>query len=113
VSDFESNLRILNEFQQTVILAPTRWHTFSPDPPLQWRCARFLAASAQVIPERAGVYAFVVQFRVASRIFVVTPHFLAPVAEPTRITDKPVSRFRPTDMSCTLALPAFWLKTER
>ena len=61
--DFESNLRALKEFQQHVVLAPTRWHSFAPDQPLDWQSVRFCDAEVSRVPERRGVYAFVVQFQ--------------------------------------------------
>jgi hypothetical protein len=61
--DFESNLRTLKEFRQHVVLMPDQWHTFAPDPPLQWHFVRFHAAGAEHIPQQPGIYAFVVQFQ--------------------------------------------------
>jgi hypothetical protein len=42
---------------------PERWHTFSPDPPLDWQFVKFHAPMLHRIPQEPGVYAFIVQFQ--------------------------------------------------
>lgn len=72
--DFESNLSLLKNFQQHVVLSPSRWHSFSPNPPLQWQSVRFGAATINNVPEQRGIYAFVVQFQ---------DHSIVPIALPS------------------------------
>jgi hypothetical protein len=61
--DFDSNLRNLKDFQQRFVLAPARWRSFAPSPPLLWRSIRFGDTTVNEVPEQRGVYAFVVQFQ--------------------------------------------------
>lgn len=61
--DFPNNLRDLKDYQQTVILDPTRWSTFAPPVPLHWDAVRFEAANQTKVPKERGIYAFVVQFQ--------------------------------------------------
>lgn len=71
--DFESNLRALKEYQQHVLLAPTRWHGFVPASPLNWSYVKFEAANQLAVPDVRGIYAFVVQFQDHAQLPIALP----------------------------------------
>lgn len=60
VSAFTSSVMDLMPYQQTFLLAPSTWATFTNTHNLIWKSVKFEKASKGSVPKTRGVYAFVV-----------------------------------------------------
>lgn len=49
-----------------MVLSPHQWRTYQLRTPLQWEKIRFTPANAQHVPQRRGVYSFVIQPGIAN-----------------------------------------------
>lgn len=71
--DFESNLSELKNYQQHVLLAPSRWRGFVPASPLAWSYVKFEVGNRTAVPEQRGIYAFIVQFQDNGQLPIALP----------------------------------------
>jgi len=82
--DFIEELKEAKSHKHSIVLWPRRWRLYDPPLQLQWKIVPFSKESLKKLPEKPGVYAFLIQPRVAD-LSASYPMYIGETERPLRV----------------------------